>query len=271
MPLLSTINSHEIMYKLGIISYLNTAPFRYGLKRLGCAPWREAAPSQLLSLVQAGEVEAAIMPAFDVLSHPEVVALPGTCIASVGAAYSVKLFHRIPLRSVSTVALDTSSHTSAALTRIILEQYGAHPSFVNMPPDLDAMLASTDAALLIGDPCMQADASGLLVTDLGEEWHRLTGLPFVFALWGARLDADCASINQLVTEAAAIGLAELDTVAQEESGRAGLTPEEIVWYLRDYMRYTLDDAALAGLEEYRRRLVAAGMIGGGEGDRICVE
>jgi predicted solute-binding protein len=246
--------------RLGLISYLNTAPFRFGLKRLGHAPWTEALPSQMFPLVESGEVEAAIMPSFDVLSHPELVALPGTGIACVGKAYSVKLFHRVPLRFAESVALDTSSHTSAGLARIILDSHGAHPKFVEAAPDLPRMLASADVALLIGDPCLQADASGLLVTDVGEEWHRLTGLPFVFALWGARPGADGAGLSAMLKEAVDIGLANLEAVAEEEAGRAGLAPESIVEYLRDYMRYHLDDAVLAGLERYRQLLVAQKLI-----------
>ncbi len=248
------------MPKLGLISYLNTAPFRFGLKRLGHAPWTEALPSRMLPLVQSGEVEAAIMPAFDVLSHPELVALPGTGLAIAGIAYSVKLFHRVPLRFAETVALDTSSHTSAALTRIVLDHHGAHPKFVDAAPDLQQMLASADVALLIGDPCLQADASDLLVTDLGEEWHRITGLPFVFALWGARPEVDGARLSAMLKEAVEIGLANLEEVAQEEAGRAGLAPEDIVQYLRDYMRYHLDEPILAGLERYRRMLVERRLI-----------
>jgi chorismate dehydratase len=246
--------------RLGLISYLNTAPFRFGLKRLGQAPWTEALPSQMLPLVESGEVEAAIMPAFDVLSHPELVVLPGTGIACVGEAYSVKLFHRVPLRFAESVALDTSSHTSAALARVILDSHGSHPKFVEAPPDLPRMLASADAALLIGDPCLQADASGLLVTDVGEEWHRLTGLPFVFALWGARPGADGAGLPAMLKEAVDIGLANLEAVAEEEAGRAGLAPEGIVMYLRDCMRYHLGDAVLAGLERYRQMLVERRLI-----------
>ncbi len=57
--------------RLGMISYLNTAPFRYGLQQLGGVECVEAVPAELLALVEGGEVEAAILPAFDVLSHPD--------------------------------------------------------------------------------------------------------------------------------------------------------------------------------------------------------
>ncbi len=249
------------MTKLGMISYLNTAPFRYGFAQMHEVELVEAVPAQLLALVESGEVEAAIMPAFDVLSHPELQALPATGIASYGAAWSVKLFSRIPLRFTNTVALDTSSHTSAALVRVLLEEQGAHPMFLNLPPNLEAMLAQADAALLIGDPCLQAaPGEEVLITDLGEEWHARTGLPFVFGLWAARPDADTAHLTELTTRALETGLHSLPQVAEGEAGRAGLAAEPILSYLRDYMRYHLDSACLAGLEQYRRRLVAHGLL-----------
>ncbi len=243
-----------------MISYLNTAPFRYGLRQMSDVELVEAVPAKMLSLVESGEVETAIMPAFDVLSHPELVALPGTGIAVAEVAYSLKLFHRVPLRFAKTVALDTSSRTSAALTRLVLEHHGAHPKFFDAAPDLDQMLASADVALLIGDPCLQADASNVLVTDLGEEWRRMTGLPFVCALWAAPPGVDAAGLTDVVTRALDIGLNSLPRVVEEEAGRAGLAPEGIMSYLRDYMRYHLDDACLAGLERYRQMLVGQGLL-----------
>jgi len=48
------------------------------------------------------------------------------------------------------------------------------------------MLRHHDAAIVIGDPALQADLSGLHVLDLAEGWRRLTGLPFVFAVWAVR-------------------------------------------------------------------------------------
>ncbi len=249
------------MPKLGMISYLNTAPFRYGFRQLQDVELVEAVPAKLSALVEGGEVEAAIMPAFDVLSHPEFQALPGTGLASYGSAWSVKLFSRIPLRFTTTVALDTSSHTSAALTRVLLEEQGAHPTFIDMAPNLEAMLARADAALLIGDPCIQASpGEEVLVTDLGEEWHARTGLPLVFGLWAAHPEADAARLAELTARALDIGLRDLPRVSEEEAGRAGLAPEAILSYLRDYMRYRLDDACRAGLEQYRQRLVAHSVL-----------
>jgi len=246
--------------RLGLVSYLNTAPYRYGLRELGHTDWAEEVPAKLLPLLQSGEVEAAILPALDVLAQPGLLALPSCAIASFGPALSVKLFSRIPLRQATSVALDSSSHTSAALARVALAEMGRHPTFVDMAPDLEKMLASADAALLIGDPCMRADGSGLLAADVGELWLELTGAPCVFALWAARPGADCEALDTLVTKAKETGASQIGRVAELESARLGFRREEVLTYLRDHMRYDLDGPTRVGLEKFRRLLVKHGLI-----------
>lgn len=247
-------------HRLGLVSYLNTSPFRYGLRELGETDWMERVPSLLLPLLESGGVEAATLPAFDVLSHPHLPVLPESCIASHGAAYSVRLFSRIPLRRVSSVALDSSSHTSAALTRIVLHTQGCSPSYFSMSPDLTMMLNAADAALLIGDPCMRANTTGLLVTDLGQEWLNLTGLPFVFSVWVARPGADHGGLTRLIAEAKRKGLAAVERVAEEECERVALDRAVCLVYLRDHMRYDLDEGARAGLERFRQLAVEQKLI-----------
>jgi len=245
---------------LGLVCYLNTSPYRYGLRQLGHTNWINDLPSRLLPRIRSGQVDAAVLPAFDALSNPDLPVLPGSCIASHGAALSVKLFSRIPLRQVAMVALDTSSRTSAALTRVVLAMRDCHPSYSTMAPDLAAMLTSADAALLIGDPCMRADTTGLVVTDLGEEWLRLTGLPFVFALWAARPGADLVGLTQLISEAKQMGLSNIERVAAEECDSVGLTRDQCLTYLRDHMRYDLNKPEQMGLERYRQLCVEQKLI-----------
>ncbi len=247
-------------HRLGLVSYLNTAPYRFGLRQRGETDWVEDVPAKLLPLLESGEVEAAVLPTFDVLANTWLRPLPSACISSLGEAVSVRLFSRVPLRQVTSVALDTSSHTSAALVRVVFAELGAHPAFLDTPPDLSRMLASADAALLIGDPCMKAEPVDVLVYDLGAEWLELTGGPVVFALWAARPGADTAALDRLVGEARDVGLANLDRIAEEESRRLALEPEQVLTYLRDHMRYHLDGPARVGVETFRRLLVKHRLI-----------
>ena len=112
--------------------------------------------------------------------------VPSICIGSEGAVDSVALFTRRPVRQIRSIALDTSSRTSVALTRILCaRRFEVSPAFRPAAPDLPSMLASADAALLIGDPALFADhvALGVTKVDLGQAWSDMTGLPFVWAFW----------------------------------------------------------------------------------------
>lgn len=246
--------------RLGLVAYSNVSPFRHGLRQLGVECVDEV-PAKLLPYLESGEVEAAVLPAYDMFVHPELVALPSSCIASDGPAMSVKLFSRLALRFAATVALDADSHTSVLLTRLLLDSYGAHPQYLTLPPDLDQMLARADAALLIGDPCLRAQpGQDLLVTDLGEAWKELTGLPFVFALWATREGADYAALDALILEALEIGRRDLPAVAAAEASRLGLSPETMLVYLRDGLRYHLEEPYRAGLERFRQMAVSRGLV-----------
>ena len=151
--------------------------------------------------------------------------MPGAAIASRGPVRSVCLFHRGPLERVRRVALDTSSRTSSALVRVLLrERLGHDPQYVPMAPGLVDMLAVADAALMIGDPALdhEGDVPRL---DLGEEWLRVTGLPFVFAFWAGRAGSvSPAGVRRLQTALAA-GVAHVDEIAARQArGDAGRAP-----------------------------------------------
>ena len=103
-----------------------------------------------------------MVPSIAYLSRPGDRVVPGVCIGSDGPVASVALFHRRPLAEVRSIALDTSSRTSAALTRILCSRrFGIAPVFEPHAPDLAAMLEKADAALVIGDPALFADHRGL--------------------------------------------------------------------------------------------------------------
>ena len=90
---------------------------------------------------------------------------------------------------------------------------------------------------------------------LGDEWLKLTGLPFTFALWCIRRDraeeVAAAGIVPALHAAKADGLRQIDMIARAYSGRLGLPAGVCAKYLRD-LRYDLADADLAGLRTFLR-------------------
>ena len=124
----------------------------------------------------------------------------------MGAVNSVALFTRVPVAQVRRIALDVSSRSSVGLVRVLCRHhFGIEPEFVDASPDLASMLDVADAALMIGDPALDApwQALGATKIDLGEAWQAFTGLPFVFAAWVARPGVVTPALVDLLARGAA--------------------------------------------------------------------
>jgi chorismate dehydratase len=251
---------------LGAVDYLNARPLVHGLEPgpgLDCSV-RFDLPAVCARLLDEGEIDLGLVPTIAYFDRPEFSVVPDVGIVSAGAVASVALFTRRPIQHVRSVALDTSSRTSAALTRILCTRvFGVDPMFVPHAPDLSAMLDACDAALLIGDPALFAGHAelGAEKIDLGERWTDWTGWPFVWAFWAGRADAADASIVVRLQAVRDAGVAASDAIADEycrgDAGRQ-MTARR---YLRENIRYDLPEAALEGLHMFYREAANLGLIG----------
>jgi predicted solute-binding protein len=142
---------------------------------------------------------------------------------------------------------------------LLRERLGRDPEYVQMPPEPARMLEEADAALLIGDPALYLDLPGETL-DLGEEWTRLTGLPFVYAFWaGPPGVIDAAGVRRL-QEAQQLGVALLERIAAGYGGLGAGQRERSESYLRHNIVYGLGAEELAGLAEFHRRAFALGIV-----------
>jgi chorismate dehydratase len=250
--------------RISAISYLNTAPLMWDFEH-GKASSDEARPdfdisytipSQCAASLREGSADIGIIPAAAYSSIPDLAILPGVAIASRRAVRSILLVSKIPLEKIRTVALDTSSMTSVALTKVLFAKWwGGGRTFSAMAPDIEQMLSKNDAGLVIGDPALKIDRSRYLTYDLAEEWIRLTGKPFVFAFWAVRQaalkdaprDLDLASVFQ---ESRDHGLLpeSLNEIAREWAPRLGLSEEQVKSYLTENIHYSLDSDCLDGMQ-----------------------
>jgi chorismate dehydratase len=172
------------------------------------------------------------------------------------------------MERIETVATDTSSRTSVALTQVILQRwFGGKRHFVPMDPDLPRMLERADAALLIGDPALLVKPDGYKVYDLAQIWHERTGKPFVFAVWAVREQAlreakhglDVAGIFQTSRDH---GLypANIKAMARDWAPRLGLAEDDVQSYLTKNIYYYLDAPCLEGLTLFFQYSVECGLI-----------
>ncbi len=179
--------------RISAISYLNTAPLMWDFEHGNAGSEfyiSYTLPSACARALEAGTADIGIIPAAAYAQISGLMVLPGVAIASRRPVRSILLVSKVPLDKIRTVALDTSSMTSVALTKILFEKWlSGGRTFAPMAPDIEKMLALHDAGLVIGDPALQIDRSRYFTLDLAEEWIRHTGKPFVFAFWAVRQQA----------------------------------------------------------------------------------
>jgi predicted solute-binding protein len=250
-------------FRLSIINYLNAAPLNFGFKQgLGAELFELhfQVPAVCADRLRGGEVDAGLISSIEFLRIPELRIVPGLCISARKRVRSVLLLSKVPPREIRTLALDASSRTSVVLAQLVLrERYGARPEAEEMKPDLPAMLAGHDAALMIGDGAMRAPKEGLIVLDLAEEWYAWTSLPFVFAFWAVRGDApELPGLASWFHRSLALGQASLGTLVEEALRSIGWTRKELEDYLTDNIHYELGTAEERSLALFYEKAVQHG-------------
>lgn len=250
--------------RIGSVPYLNAKPLVDWFHSPDCDSDAEivyAVPSELARMLRAKRIDVANVSIFESFRNPNLVVLPEMSISACGAVKSVRLFSRTPLAGIRSVALDTSSLTSAALTRILLaETFGIAPRYRDHPPALDAMLVACDAGLIIGDLKLFDLLPGTTVFDLGQGWHDLTGLPFVYAAWQAR--EECVNEEMVATLQGAKrwGETRLGMLAARWSERMDLALDRCSDYFLNVMDYNLTPEQIAGMRLFQSKCHAHGLI-----------
>jgi chorismate dehydratase len=244
--------------RVGAVGYLNARPLTCCLPRL--APHAEIIedlPSRLADGLADGRLDVALIPSIERFRHPEFTIVSDACVACDGPVRSIKLYGRVPVERIHTLALDEGSRTSAALTRILLkERFGLEPELGQLP--IGASLADTeaDAVMLIGDRAMlPVEGSFEFIWDLGEAWSRWTGLPFVFATWTARRNTDLQGMEELFARARDEGVRRLDEIARQQAPTLGIPEHNCRSYLRDNLRFRLGPRERQGLDRFCRLAV----------------
>jgi chorismate dehydratase len=250
--------------RLGAVGYLNARPLVYGLDREPRFQIRYDVPAECARLLHAREIDVGLIPSIEYLRGPRPYGIvPGPGVVSNGPVASVAIYTRREPRDIRTIAMDATSRTSVALASVLLQRlFNVTPEAKAMPPQLEAMLAGADAALLIGDYALFVDhaAAGATKLDLGELWTASTGLPFVYACWTGWPDAVSPDDVAVLQRARDAGLAHAEEVARDYF--VGEPERQVAGgrYLRDNIRYFLDGPALEGLTTFYRYAAELGVV-----------
>lgn len=275
--------------RVSAISFLNPAPLLYHFEHEPDASRLRAhydvhytLPSACAAELIAGTSDLGLIPIAALT--PELSIVPGCTIASLHQVRSILLLVKNPdhlptpaaLKRVRSLAADTASRSSAAYARILFEHFHqTHPAYIEQPADPATMLATCDAALLIGDPALLArehqsaiDTAfpDLLWLDLAQLWRELTGLPWVAAVWAVRADALlhnptlAVRVAQDLTASRDAGLAHIDQLVAEWTPRLAISPDTIRTYLTHNIHYTLDPDCLRAIELFRSLAARIGAL-----------
>ncbi len=258
--------------RLGAVGYLNARPLVYGLEHHPRFELRYDIPSECARLLHAHVIDVGLIPSIEYLRGPQPYAcVPGPAVTSRGPVASVAIYTRVEPRNIRSIAMDTCSRTSVALSTVMLRRaFGVSPEPIAMAPDLETMLARADAALIIGDTALFLDHQAALVDppatiekiDLGALWTESTGLPFVYAVWAGWTGTMNPGDVGLLQRARDEGVARADEVARayypDDPGRQSVARR----YLRDNIQYFLGDDELEGLRTFYRYADEAGLVPG---------
>lgn len=252
--------------RLSASTYSNTAPlvwsFLYGSNRGKYELIMDNAPARSAELLSQGRVDAALVPVIEYQRIDDLRLVPKVCVGSKHLVKSVCLVTKgEDLESVKTVALDVSSKTSVTLSKIIFQEFvGIKPEYSSVRPDVDAMLASSDCALLIGDPALTVDETRYRKFDLAGEWNRYTGLGFVFAMWMCHMDRADVALAVEFAGARDEGLRHLDDIISNYEQEIRLTREDFRNYLTENVSYEIDESMQKGIELYFKLAGKHGLI-----------
>jgi chorismate dehydratase len=273
--------------RISASSYSNTAPlvwsFLYGANRGKYELILDNAPARSAELLAQARVDAALVPVVAYQTIDDARLVPQVCVGAKEKVRSVCLITKgEDLRDAKRVALDVSSKTSVALTKIIFREFlGFEPEWKPAAPNAAAMLEKADAAMLIGDPALiisdfrfQIPDSEEAKTedrrpktedrfrkfDLAELWREFTGFGFVFAMWMARAERVSAARKIDFAAARDEGLKHLDEIVANYESEIWLAREDFKKYLSENIAYSIDDSMRRGLELYFKLAHKNGLI-----------
>ncbi|MGB0768048.1 MAG: menaquinone biosynthetic enzyme MqnA/MqnD family protein [Phycisphaeraceae bacterium] len=256
-------------HRVGCVSYLNAKPLIDGLDDEPGVTVRADVPARLLADLASGEVDVALCPVIDFFKSEDALELlPVGAIGCEGPTLTVRLYSRVPIDAITRLHADTDSHTSVVLVQVLLAKlFGVRPRIVAY--DARERTAegrideSPEAMLLIGDKVVTGSPLAVeypYQMDLGEGWHDLTGLPFVFAMWMTRAGSDLGALPGRLSSRLAANLPERLLIAERYAVRHGWPSDLAEHYLVDVLRYTVGPRELEAVERFGELAHELGLI-----------
>jgi chorismate dehydratase len=254
------------LLRIGCVKYLNARPLVYGWP--GEVEFDH--PSALCQRLAKGELDVALVSSFEFLRNPIYQIVDDVSISSDGPVYSVIVSHRSELSKIEKIQLDPASETSVNLLRCLLAELGLNAHLTHGRHAGSSLPSASGAQLLIGDQAIhfrQKYADEFRFWDLGEQWKKLIGLPFVYALWLIRPEVmDAKSSALRLRQLRDQNLANFDDLIAEvvagvgDPGNRKMTREFVARYYSKYLQFGFGEREKQGLRAFARLCVKHGLL-----------
>ena len=250
--------------RISLVNYLNAAPlgwfFLHGPDRRRFDVLLDS-PARCAERLATGEVDIGLIPMIEYQRIPDLQVVPDVGIAATNEVRSVLLVRHRGSTRLQSVALDTSSRTSVALVKLLLQaKMGLQPEFVPHEPDVSEMLKKCDAALIIGDAALRCSPDDYDIMDLAAAWHDWQATPFVFAFWAVREESASKGLVETCLQAKSWGLDRIEEIAAAYSRSLNLPASFLENYLRRNLDHNLGPLHKKSLDRFYRLAFEAGLI-----------
>jgi chorismate dehydratase len=252
----------EPTWRLGVVSYLNAKPLIAGLESDPSFDLAYDVPSRLAPRLDAGEVDAALVPVIDLVQpHRCWRVVSDACIACDGETFTVRVFSRVPPEAIRRLHVDGDSRTSVALATIIWRETHGRTLDI-LPFSGDETVEACEAVLLIGDKVVNNTLIDFdIQTDLGSAWKSLTGLPFVFAVWAAPRLTEVSGLGLRLARARDLGVESAELIAADYGPAMGWPVALAKRYLTTRLKFTLGPRHRLGMETFLELTKKHGLVG----------
>lgn len=237
-----------MILKVATVKYLNALPFLQALKDLeseGKVQLIEAAPSECSQMLKKNLVELALIPVGAISDFDELHIASRYCIACNGNVRTVKIFSEYVIGDLQQIILDPSSRSSNLLVQILCKEFWKRPDIIFAGQSgYDSQLRS--GTIKIGDDVFNLENRFTYEYDLGMEWKKFTGLPFVFALWVSNRVLDTGFL-ELINDKFFNSLSDLKSI---ERTAQNLLKVDLNNYFEQNISYELDEHKQKGLLKF---------------------
>ncbi len=236
-------------FRVGAVRFFNARPLIYRLDQDERVELVREVPARLAEALAERRVDTALLPSIDYQrTGADWLILPVSVIGSCGKVLTVRIFSRIPLERVAKIYCDTDSHTSVVLARILWR--GLYGRELAVEPLADRA-EEGESVLLIGDKVLpQLGGDWAYQLDLGGAWTQWTGLPFVYAFWALAEKENSDLLVQILREAFADGMRNLDTIIDRYGPEHGFSRAAGRKYFAKNIRFEFGERERAGLSRF---------------------